>query len=110
MASQSKPGETAGLMGATRFWERGGHGATRVRRAAPKKQEPPRARSPDSQERRESLLFEASELAAKLLDVLCVLADRFLVRLQSLEHASVVALVAVANSFLLGELLPGVGE
>jgi len=49
VASQSKPGETAGLMGATRFWERGGHGATRVRRAARKKHEPPaRARPPDS--------------------------------------------------------------
>jgi len=49
VASQSKPGETAGLTGATRFRERGGHDATRVRRAAPKKHEPPaRARPPDS--------------------------------------------------------------
>src|SRR5258706_5279056 len=89
----------------TRFGDRGGSSA------APGKRQPPaRTRLPDSCERLDSPLPEAAELAAKLLDVLRVLADRFLVPLQSLQHSSVIALAAVAHSFLLGELLLAVGD
>src|SRR5260221_2051693 len=89
----------------TRFGDRGGSSA------APGKRQPPaRTTLPDWCERLDSPLPEAAEFAAKLLDVLRVLADRFLVRLQSIQHSSVIALAAVANSFLLGELLLGVGE
>src|SRR6266699_3133326 len=98
-------------MGQTRFWNVGAHGAARLCRTVPRGGcSLGRGRLPDSQDRRESPLPEAAELAAKLLDVLRVLADRFLEWLQPLQHPSVVALVAVANSFLLGELLPGVGK
>ena len=111
MASQSRPVDTAGLIGRTRFWNMGGHGGARLCRTAPRGgRSLGQGRLPDSQDRRESPLPQAAELAAKLLDVLRVLADRFLEWLQPLQHSSVVALVAVANSFLLGELLPGVGK
>jgi len=105
VASQSSPGETVGLMGRTRFWDQSGRDAARWPAAllvVAKLAEPWRGR--------ESPLPEAAELAAKLVDVFCVLADRFLVWLQSLQHPSIVALVAIANSFLLGQLLPGIGE
>src|SRR5262245_50019639 len=55
-------------------------------------------------------LPDAAELAAKLLDVLRVQVDRRLVGLEPLQYASVVALVAVANALLLGQLLPRVGK
>ncbi len=107
VASQSRPGEAAGFIRWNPFRRPGWQSCG----AAPRERRPPaRARLPDSRKQRDSPLLEAAELAAKLLDVLGVLADRFLVWLQSLQHPSVVALVAVANSFLLDELLPGVGE
>src|SRR6266853_119411 len=111
VASQSSPGEAAGFMRWTRFGNRSARSAARASRAAPSERQPPaRAKLPDSWERRESPLFEATELAAKFLDILRVLADFFLVRLQSFQHPSVVALVAFANSFLLGEFLSGIGK
>src|SRR6267154_2392506 len=88
VASQPSPGEAAGFI----------------------RPPPAHAALPDSWERRESPLFEATELAAKLLDILRVLADFFLVWLQSFQHPGVVALVAFANSFLLGEFLAGAGK
>src|SRR5437773_6036122 len=94
-------------MGRTRFW---GRGAARLCAAKRKRGPVARAKLPEPLRGRESPLPEAAELAAKLLDVFRVLADRFLVWLQSLQHPSIVALVAIANSFLLGQLLPGVGE
>ncbi len=64
----------------TRFWNRGARRAARACGAAPSERQPPaRAKLPDSWERRESPLFEATELAAKLLDILRVLTDFFLV-------------------------------
>src|SRR5882672_12951374 len=111
VASQSSPGEAAGFMRWTRFGDWGARSAARPCRAAPSERQPlARAKLPDSWERRESPLSEATELAAKLLDILRVLADFFLVRLQSFQHQSVVALVAFANSFLLGEFLAGIGK
>src|SRR6267142_4384137 len=111
VASQSSPGEAVGFMRWTRFGNRDARSAARARRAAPsERQRPARGKLPDSWEWRESPLFEATELAAKLLDILRVLADFFLVWLQSFQHASVVALVAFANSFLLGEFLAGIGK
>src|SRR5260221_12401934 len=111
VASQSSPGEAAGFMRWTRFGNRSARSAARASRAAPSERQPPaRAKLPDSWERRESPLFEATELAAKFLDILRVLADFFLIRLQSFQHPNVVDLVAFANSFLLGEFVPGLGK
>src|SRR5258707_2566301 len=95
VASQSRPGEAAGFMRWTRFRNRGARSAARACGAAPSERQPPaRGKLPDSWERRESPLFEATELAAKFLDILRVLADFFLIRLQSFQHPSVVALHA----------------
>src|SRR5882672_156181 len=55
-------------------------------------------------------LPEPAEFAAELLDVLAVQVDCFLVGLQALLHPRVVALVARAYAFLLGELLLRVGQ
>ena len=110
VASQSRPGETAGLMGRARFLYRCGRGVARLHAAARKRRPLVGAKLAESETGGEASLPEAAELAAKLLDVFRVLADRFLVGLQSLQHPSIVALVAIANSFLLGQLLPGVGE
>src|SRR5882762_4329595 len=111
VASQSSPGEAAGFMRWTRLGNWGARSAARACPAAPSERQPPaRAKLPDPWERRESPLFEATELAAKLLDILRVLADFFLVRLQSFQYPSVVALVAFANSFLFGEFLAGIGK
>src|SRR6266853_1529757 len=111
VASQSSPGEAAGFMRWTRFGNWGPRSAAHACRAAPSER-PPAAQAEllDSWERRESPLFEATELAAKLLDILRVLADFFLVWLQSFQHPSVVPLVAFANSFLFGEFLAGIGK
>src|SRR5258705_2026172 len=76
VASQSSPGEAAGFMRWTRFESWGTRSAARACRVAPSERQPPaRAKLPASRERRESPLFEATELAAKVLDILRVLAD-----------------------------------
>src|SRR5437879_1793595 len=99
VASQSSPGEAAGFMRWTRFGNRSACSAARASRAAPSERQPPaRAKQPDSWERRESPLFEATELAAKFLDILRVLADFVLVGLPSFPAPAVVTLGPLANS------------
>src|SRR6266496_2265104 len=110
VASSSRPGKTAGIMREEKWHDRGG-GATHRYPAAPGARRPRiLSTPPGSGEQREPPLPEPAEFAAKLLDVLRVLVDRFLIRLESIQHPGVVAFVAVAGSLLLGELLPGAGE
>src|SRR4029077_20913212 len=65
----------------------------------------PRDVPPGGAETRGGYLLDSAELAAELLDVLRVEVDRFLKWLQTLLHVGVVALVALADAFLLCELL-----
>src|SRR5206468_2420289 len=56
------------------------------------------------------LAERVAELAPQRFDVLLVQVDVVLIRLQPLEHPGIVLLVAAADRFLVGELLPGLGE